>query len=76
MQRGVGDVDSSTIFKAFYGAFISLTSDMLLVHLNLDITRFAINTNSDITRMSIGPQFPPNLRFFISLEGKYVFQTC
>ena len=34
------------------------------------------NTNSDITRMRFGPQFFPNLPFFISLERKYVFQTC
>ena len=34
------------------------------------------NTNLDITRMSVGPQFFPNLPFFISLERKYVFQTC
>ena len=34
------------------------------------------NTNSDITRMGFGPQFFPNLPFFISLERKYVFETC
>ena len=34
------------------------------------------NTNSDITRMRFGPQFSPNLPFFISLDRKYVFQTC
>ena len=34
------------------------------------------NTNSDITRMRFGPQFFLNLPFFISLERKYVFQTC
>ena len=34
------------------------------------------NTNSDITRVRVGPQFSPNLPFFISLERKYVFQMC
>ena len=34
------------------------------------------NMNSDITRMRVGPQFFPNLPFFISLERKYVFLTC
>ena len=53
--------------------------DISLITLNTLEPRYntiRYNTNSDITRMRFGPQFFLNLPFFISLERKYVFQTC
>ena len=60
----------------FFHVILNLSSGLYIITLEPRYNTIRYNTNSDITRMRFGPQFFPNLPFFISLERKYVFQTC
>ena len=68
-----------TYISLFSDFALYLESNLMYKHDTLEprYNTVRYNTNSDITRMRVGPQFFPNLPFFISLdERKYVFQTC